>query len=590
MSKHMALSGQDRYDPFSRREHLQPREEVLASSYESDEQTLEQGGAASAAEEVSQQDNKLNQSSVGRSSAMMSGLVIVSRITGFLRTWCQSFALGLTIMSSCYTVANNLPNQLYELVMGGMLITAFLPVYLSVRRRLGRTGANTYASNLISLVTIAMAVATIAGFIFADQVVWTQSAGATSEFDTDTTIYLFRFFVVEIVLYALSSLFSGILNAERDYFWSTAAPIFNNFVCSASFLAYAFLVGSNPHLAVLVLALGNPAGVAVQVLLQIPALRRHGIHIRFHIDLHEPALRETLSIGIPSLVITLISFVTTAVQTSCSLWVTPQGASVAYYSRMWYILPYSVFAIPITTAMFTELADYSASNRMTDFRNAVSFGLKKIVFILIPFTFMLVIFAPELVTILAAGKFSSDDIALTVGYLRALSCSLPFYGICTYLQKVCSSLRKMGIFTLSNSVAGIIQVAFCLTLTKQFGLNIVGISSVFFFVVIDVIVIMQLRHKIGSFGMRSVGASALWACGFGVAGSLVGVGIIWALQTSIGPLGSSVMQSIGYAAIAGIPAVLVAFGGAAVMGRPEASFIQTLFSFIPTKKSHHNGV
>ena len=68
---------------------------------------------------------------VGRSAAMMSGLVIVSRLTGFLRTWAQAYALGVTVIASCYSVANNLPNQLYEIVVGGMLVTAFLPVYLS---------------------------------------------------------------------------------------------------------------------------------------------------------------------------------------------------------------------------------------------------------------------------------------------------------------------------------------------------------------------------------------------------------------------------------------------------------------------------
>lgn len=63
--------------------------------------------------------------SVGRSSAMMSGLIIVSRITGFFRTWAQAYAVGVTMLASCYTIANNLPNLLYELVMGGMLVTAF---------------------------------------------------------------------------------------------------------------------------------------------------------------------------------------------------------------------------------------------------------------------------------------------------------------------------------------------------------------------------------------------------------------------------------------------------------------------------------
>ena len=226
---------------------------------------------------------------VGRNAALMSFLVIVSRITGFFRTWGQSFALGAGMVASCYSVANNLPNQLYEIVVGGMLVTAFLPVYMSVKQREGEKGASRYTSNLVSIVTLLMGAVAVLGFIFAAQLVWTQSFSATSDFDADFATYLFRFFVVEVVLYSLSSIFSGVLNAERDYFWSSASSIFNNFVITASFLLYAALVNVNPTLATLILAIGNPAGVAVQVLVQMPSLRKHGIRLTWHIDWHDPA-------------------------------------------------------------------------------------------------------------------------------------------------------------------------------------------------------------------------------------------------------------------------------------------------------------
>ena len=140
---------------------------------------------------------------VGRSAAMMGVLVVVSRVTGFLRTWGQAYALGVTMLASVYTVANNLPNQLYELVAGGMIMTAFLPTYMSVKTRLGRKGANDYASNLFWIVTIAMGVLTVLSFALAGPVIWTQSFSASKDFDTDLAVYLFRFFSVEIVLYAL---------------------------------------------------------------------------------------------------------------------------------------------------------------------------------------------------------------------------------------------------------------------------------------------------------------------------------------------------------------------------------------------------
>ena len=109
-----------------------------------------------------------------------------------------------------------------------MIMTAFLPVYLSTKKRLGREGSTRYASNLLFIVTLLMGIVTVVSFVLATPIIWTQSFSAHADFDSGLSIYLFRFFVIEVVLYALSSIISGILNAERDYLWSNAAPIFNN--------------------------------------------------------------------------------------------------------------------------------------------------------------------------------------------------------------------------------------------------------------------------------------------------------------------------------------------------------------------------
>ena len=118
---------------------------------------------------------KLSAESVGASAALISICVIISRITGFARTWAMAFALGSTFVSSSYQVANNLPNMLYELVMGGMLITAFLPVYLSVKKQLGDRRGNEYASNLLTIVVVLLAIVSVLCMVFAGQIIYTQS-------------------------------------------------------------------------------------------------------------------------------------------------------------------------------------------------------------------------------------------------------------------------------------------------------------------------------------------------------------------------------------------------------------------------------
>lgn len=523
------------------------------------------------------EENAPSVSEVGKNAVLMSVLVIISRITGFLRTWGQAYALGVTALASCYTIANNLPNQLYELVMGGMLMTAFLPVYMSVKKQKGRAGSNEYASNLLSIVLILMGISTILSLIFAGPIVWTQTFGATQDFDTDLTVYFFKFFAIEIILYALSSIVSGILNAERDYLWSNAAPIFNNIICTSSFLLYAYYMDSNYGLAILLLAIGNPLGVLVQILVQLPSLRRHNIKITWHINFKDPALKDTLAIGIPSLYVTLISFPTVAVMTSSALSVTVKGASIAYYARLWYMLPYSVLAVPITVAMFTELADYAAKDDMASFKKGFNGGVNQINFMLIPMMFNLILFAPNLITILAAGRFTNEDISLTAQYLQFLALSLPAFGVNTYLQKACSSLRKMTFFAIANTLAAVLQIAFCFAYTDIWGLPAVAVSSMLFFVVLDAITMVNLRSQLGRLGMKSMIFSMIRSSIFG----LVGYGCAWGcnylLISKYGdPIGSMKLSLI-YVILGGIVSLLCCYGLAFITKAPETKVLKSMF-------------
>ena len=557
---------------------VEPGEVLPVASFDDDPLAAEAGEARAAARADVE-------ASVGRSAAMMSLLVILSRITGFLRTWGQGAAIGGAMLASCYTVANNLPNQLYELVMGGMLVTAFLPVYLSVKEEGGRERASAYTSNLVTIVLVVMAAVALLGFVFASQVVLTQSFGATEDFDHGLAIYFFRFFVVEVVLYGLSSVFSGVLNAERDYFWSTAAPVFNNIICTASFAAYALLVGTEPAAAVLALAVGNPLGVAVQVLMQMPSLRRHGIRLRLSVDLHDPALRETLSIGVPSLVVMVVSFATVSVQTSCVLSATSSGAAVAYYARLWYTLPYAILAVPVTTAMFTELSHAYAARDIPGFVSGISSGCSRILFFLVPMAVLLVVFSPQLSQLLNAGSFTAEETSMIAGYLSALAVSLPFYGVCTYLQKVCSSWRRMRLFAVANVVAGVVQVVFCLALTPVWGYVVPGLSSLFFFVAVDVVTFVQLRRELGPIGFKALLACAVRSLALGLAGGAAGAHLVWALTGPAGLGGPGLAKGLLVCVAAGLPALAVTFGGAMALRLPEASFLRSMVGRVASRRA-----
>ncbi len=524
--------------------------------------------------------------SVGSSALLMSACVIVSRITGFIRTWTMAFALGATLLSSSYQIANNLPYMLYELVAGGLLVTAFLPVYLSVKRKLGAKASNDFASSLLSIVLLFLGLISILCMLFPSVVIYTQSF-LSDQGEMGQAVFFFQFFAIQIIFYGASAIMSGLLNANRDYLWSNLAPAFNNLIVISTFFAYYFLAPFNAELALYVIAIGNPFGVVVQMLIQLPSVRRNGIRLRFHINWKDPALKETLSIGVPAFIIMVYSFVVTSTQTAASYSFAENGPSIIFYARMWFTLPYSFLVVPLSTALFTELASMYADKDIEGVKRAIVSGSNQIIFLMIPFMFYLIVFASPLISLYHAGAFTSENIQEVAIYLSVFALALPFYGINTYFQRVFSTMRKLNVFALVGSACALFQIALTLiaaSLASQ-GILPIPISSIalaemLFFVICDGLLFMYLRKYFGRMGFRSTLKAAVSGLAVGLIGAVVGAGLLYILERCIAPIDGNILTALAYIVIAGLASIFTSFGLALKFKVKETAFIVHLISTI----------
>lgn len=174
---------------------------------------------------------------------------------------------------------------------------------------------------------------------------------------------------------------------------------------------------------------------------------------------------------------------------------------------------------------------------------------------------------------------------MITGYLSALAVSLPFYGVCTYLQKVCSSWRRMRLFAVANVVAGVVQVVFCLALTPVWGYVVPGLSSLFFFVAVDVVTFVQLRRELGPIGFKALLACAVRSLALGLAGGAAGALLVWALTGPAGLGGPGLAKGLLVCVAAGLPALAVTFGGAMALRLPEASFLRSMVGRVASRRA-----
>lgn len=161
---------------------------------------------------------KETEKSVIKNTGLMTVATLGSRLTGLIRTWAMAFALGNTMITSAYQVANNLPNVIFELVAGGLLSAAFLPVLLSEKERAGKEGFDHYGSNILNLMLIILGVLTILATVFAGPVVATQTFTVGDEAEVSQyAVIFFRIFAIQILFYGLGGVITGILNSQRSF-------------------------------------------------------------------------------------------------------------------------------------------------------------------------------------------------------------------------------------------------------------------------------------------------------------------------------------------------------------------------------------
>ncbi|MBE6463950.1 MAG: murein biosynthesis integral membrane protein MurJ [Eggerthellaceae bacterium] len=518
--------------------------------------------------------------SVAKSTLLMTIATLGSRATGLIRTWAMAFALGNTFLTSAYQVANNMPNVIFELVAGGILGAAFIPVYLLQKEKFGPEGGNRFGNTILNLTIIVLGILTILATIFAPQVIATQTFTVEDTAQvTQYSIMFFRIFAIQIVFYGIGGVVTGILNANRVYFLPSLAPALNNVVVIASFFAYIPLSSANPELALWVLGVGASLGVLVQFVIQIPALKKMGFSWSLSIDLHDPALIEALKIAIPTFVYIVGMMVSFSCRNAFSLEASENGPSTLIYAWTWLQLPHGVVAVSLSRALFTEMSEAVAKDDWNAMRAHVRAGIAGTLVLIIPLAVLMGLFSPNLIQLFRAGAFSADDVAYVGHVLMLWVISLPFYSVLMYLYNVFASMRKFHIFAIVNCLMVVVQCVLYSMLCSTIGLSGVPAADFVFYAGCTIIMIIILHRYIGNFGIATI----LWTMVRVVAASAIGLVAAWAVTLVIPTIGTSMVSGLLQLIVAGCIGLIVTFIFCYIFRIPEMKIVTDLLGKVKRK-------
>jgi putative peptidoglycan lipid II flippase len=335
----------------------------------------------------------MSDSSLMRSTGVMASGTFVSRILGLVRVQLLTGLLGVSgaLAADTFATANTVPNQLYNLIAGGLLNAVLVPQIVKATKH--SDGGQAFLDRLLTISLLGMGIVTVVATLLSPLVplVFRPSYG---HWDASTTALVIAFAywcLPQVFFYGLYTVLGQVLNARGRFGAYMWAPVANNVVAIAGLVVMFFWIGgfnkiTNPHppsewtaAQIAVLAGSATLGVAVQALVVIIPLRRMGFRYRPRLGFRGVGLGGVGRVAgwtFLSVLMGQLGFIVTAkaVNSAGSLGGPGQNSYGAAF--LLFMLPHSLITVSLVTALFTRMSHAATEQNTAAVRRDLSVGLR----------------------------------------------------------------------------------------------------------------------------------------------------------------------------------------------------------------------
>ncbi len=509
---------------------------------------------------------------------------IVSRATGVLRLAAMTAALGIaeTRLTDTYNLANTAPNILYELVLGGVITSVFVPLFVEVLEKEDRERSQEIFSAVLTVSLLGLTALAIVGVLAAPWIAHfyaSRLSGGVVEAQQRVITLWLRLFIPQVILYGLYFVSAAILNAHKRFGPPMYTPILNNLVLIAVFIFFAASYGAvtlkrATSAQLMLIGLGTTASVAPMGLALLPYVRRL-IRYRFTLSLRHPSVRKLARLSgfvVGFVAVNQIGYV--VIQWLANK---QQGGYSSYISAFtFFLLPIGLFVWSITTALLPALSSHAVNARWPDFRRQLSAGVRATVFLMLPCTVGYLILAEPVVRVLLQhGVMTSDSTALVASVLRWFVLALLPFSVFQLSVRAFYALQNTKTPFLSNCALIALSTAINIPMFTLFGVQGLAAGQAIAYTFGIVLQARGLSTRGAGVEWRTVAAStarsAVAALGMGIA--------LWLAWHYAGPdTDASYFWQVGGLLTAALGGAALYIGLAYILRVPELGYLKEMFA------------
>lgn len=404
-----------------------------------------------------------------RSAATISGLTLLSRITGLIRDILIARTFGASPLTDAFWVAFRIPNLLRRLFAEGAFSQAFVPILAEHKENQPADKVKTLLDHVAMVLFFALLLVTLIGIVGAPIVVWIMATGMRTQGEGFTeAVLMTRVMFPYILCMSLVAFASGVLNTWKKF----AIPAFTPVLLNLSMIfACFFLLGlfTQPIYA---LAAGVMIGGILQLAVQWGALAKIGLFPSFRHSLkaawQDPNVRRIIKLMGPAILGVSVAQISILINTNIATWLPAGSVTWLSFADRLMEFPTALLGIAIGTVLLPSLAAANAKEDVQAYSRLLDWGLRLVFLLGLPCVLGLSLLSEGLVAnLFNYGAFTHKDVAMTqtaviayaFGLIGILSVKILAPGF--YAKQDIRTPVKIAIFVLiSTQVFNLIFVPF----------------------------------------------------------------------------------------------------------------------------------
>ncbi|MFQ6059076.1 MAG: murein biosynthesis integral membrane protein MurJ [Anaerolineae bacterium] len=361
----------------------------------------------------------------GQGIAQAAGVIalgnVTSRLLGLVRETVIAHLFGATGLVSTFRLASRVPTMIFDLLIGGMISSALIPVFSDYAASERREELWRIASVMFSLTLVLFSALVLLLEFLAPQIAWLLGTGYGPRLQAITTT-LIRIILPSVAFFGLSAVLAGLLYSQQRFVY----PAFGAAIFNAGIIVGALVLA--PYLDIASLSLGVLLGAILQTAIQLPGLR--GMRLTFSLDLSHPGLRRVAELYTPVMLGLVISQAAVALDTNLASRAGEQALAWMQNATTLIQFPLGLVVTAISLAVLPSLARLNVQADLEGFRRTLALGLRLVLVLIVPATVGLFVLGRPIVALLFEhGAFTPHDTIWTTWALDYYLLGLPFAAI-----------------------------------------------------------------------------------------------------------------------------------------------------------------